>query len=426
MKRLLVLLAKTGYRAADFLDAAEALGAETVVASDRCHVLDAQDSAPQTRESVVYDPRSPSEAAQTIAEYARVRPVDAVVATDDATAVLAARVNALLGLPHNDLEGADATRDKLAARRRLSAAGLAQPGFREISVLVDSAAAAIHESPGFPCVVKPRGLSASRGVIRADDPPSFDAALARIRALLAEPEVRARSGALADSVIVERYLPGREAALEGLVTDGEVEVLALFDKPDPLVGPYFEETLYITPSRMSDAAQANTVRAAADACRALGIRHGPIHAEVRIDDDDQAWVLECAARSIGGLCSRTLRFSTGQSLEALVIAHALGLPVDPRRDQRASGVLMIPIPLSGVLKAVGGLEDAGNIEGVEDIVITARIGRSIRKLPEGDAYLGFAFATGDTPEAVEGILREVHETLQVEITPGLGIVTPAT
>jgi biotin carboxylase len=261
-------------------------------------------------------------------------------------------------------------------------------------------------------VVKPISLAASRGVIRADDPESARVAAERIRAILAEAERPAD-----EPLLVEEYVPGEEVAVEGLLRGGQLDVLAVFDKPDPLVGPYFEETLYVTPSRLPPAGQRQVCEAVGAAASALGLREGPVHAEVRIDPAGQPWVLELAARSIGGLCSRSLRFGTGVSLEELILRHALSLPLDPVREQAAAGVMMLPIPAAGTLREVTGQDEARAVPGITELELPIRPGRPVRPLPEGDRYLGFLFARAATPEEVESALRTAHAHLGIVIDP---------
>jgi biotin carboxylase len=293
-------------------------------------------------------------------------------------------------------------------RRALGAAGVPQPEHRTVGANDDPAALAAEV--GLPCVVKPLSLSASRGVIRADDPRAAAAAAGRVRAILAEagedPE---------GPLLVERYVPGAELAVEGLLRAGSLEPLAVFDKPDPLEGPYFEETIFTTPSRLPGETVAAVTGLAADACEALGLREGPVHAELRIDGES-AWVLELAARSIGGLCSRSLRFGIGVSLEEVILRHALGLPLgDLRREAAASGVMMLPIPRAGVLREVRGQDEARAVRGIAGLEISIGRDRPVRPLPEGDRYLGFLFARGETPAQVEVALRAAHERLEIDI-----------
>jgi biotin carboxylase len=399
--RLLLLLPTATYRAADFLTAARALGAEVAVASERRLVSmgDAQ---------LTLDLCRPEAAAEAIATLAEEKPLDAVVAVDDQGVRVAALVAERLGLPGNPPEAAAATRDKAAMRRALAAAGVPQPEHRTLGPGDDPAA--ITPDVGLPCVVKPLSLSASRGVIRADDPQAAAAAVARVRAILAEAE-QDHEGPL----LIERYVPGAEVSVEGLLRAGSLETLAVFDKPDPLEGPYFEETIFTTPSRLPAGVVAAVTSMTADACAALGLREGPVHAELRIEGE-HVWMLEVAARSIGGLCSRSLRFGLGVSLEELILRHALGLPLgDLRREPAASGVMMLPIPRAGVLREVRGQDEARAVPGIAGLEISIGRGRPVVPLPEGDRYLGFVFARGETPAQVEQVLRTAHARLEIDI-----------
>ena len=401
MARLLLLLPTASYRATDFLTAARALGAEVLVASDR-RLVSMGDS------QLTLDLSRPEAAAEAIAALAEERPLDAVVAVDDQGVRVAALAAERLGLSGNPVEAAAATRDKAAMRRALAAAGVPQPEHRTVGPSDDPAALAADV--GLPCVVKPLSLSASRGVIRADDPEAAAAAAARVRAILAEAGEDPQG-----PLLVERYVPGAEVAVEGLLRAGSLEPLAVFDKPDPLEGPYFEETIFTTPSRLPVEVVAAVTRTTADACAALGLREGPVHAELRIDDE-RVWMLELAARSVGGLCSRSLRFGVGVSLEELILRHALGLPLDDLgREAAASGVMMLPIPKAGVLKEVRGQAEARAVPGVTGLEISIARGKAVRALPEADRYLGFLFARGETPEQVERTLRTAHGQLEIVI-----------
>ena len=435
MRCLLLLVPKTSYRSADYLAAADALGLPVVLGTDRCKALDATGIAPTSRPNLVLDFRNVPASVRAIRAAAQGHGIGAVIGTDDQTTALAAAAAAALGQPHNARAAVGAATDKALLRQTLTAAGVPQAQWTEIEVASDPGAAADHvaQTVGFPAVLKPRGLNASRGVIRADDRGGAAAAFERITSLLAEPLVAKRAGDTATSILAERFLPGAEAALDGLLTGGALQILAVFDKPDALDGPYFEETIYVTPSRLPAPVLATIEAVTARACAALGLVHGPVHAELRVAGN-QAFVIEIAARSIGGLCGRTLRFAlsgpaTGQghdparSLEALVIQHALGLAPAAQPAAGAAGVLMIPIPRCGVLREVHGVAEALAIDGVEDVVITAELDRSIRTLPEGEAYLGFAFARGESPAAVEATLRQVQATLQPRIDAALPIFT---
>jgi biotin carboxylase len=410
---LLLLVPTTSYRLDDFRAAARRLGVPLVVGSDLCHKV--EELFLEREDHVSLDYRRPERAAEQIAERARAHPVGGIVPASDATAVIAALAAERLGLPRNPPEAARRAANKHAMRTALRAAGVPVPDFRLFALDGDPGSAAA-EVP-YPCVLKPLIFSASRGVIRADDPEGFVAAWRRIARLLDDTraERRAREEGAAGQVLVEAFVPGAEVALEGLLRGGRLEVLAVFDKPDPLDGPFFEETLYVTPSRHPAALLATVEAVAADGARALGLAEGPVHAELRLSPGGPV-VLEIAARSIGGLCSRTLRFGAGLTLEEVLVAHAMGLPLASlRREARASGVMMLPIPRRGVLHAVRGVEAARAVPGVEDVVITAPLGRGVVPLPEGDAYLGFLFAKGETPAEVEAALREGHRRLELDL-----------
>jgi biotin carboxylase len=403
MARVLLLLPTGTYRAPDFVAAATALGAEVVVGSERRQAL----ADGMGDRALVVDMAHPDAAVGAVLGLHQRSPIDAVVAVDDQGGLVAARASERLGFLHNPPDAVAATRDKAAMRKAFSTAGLAQPAWRLAHP--GDAVAELAAKVGFPCVVKPLSLSASRGVIRADTPEDAVAAVARVRAIL-DDAAEDPTG----PVLIERFVPGAEVAVEALLEGGRLRPLAVFDKPDPLDGPYFEETIYVTPSRL--AGQDAVVEAAARGATALGLTEGPIHAEARIGLDGAVWLLELAARSIGGLCSRALRFGAGVSLEELILRHALRLPLDDlARERAASGVMMLPIPAAGTLRAVHGQNEARAVPGIVGLEISVPIGRPVRPLPEGDRYLGFLFARGDTPEAVEASLREAHAALRIDI-----------
>ena len=409
MDRLLLLLPTTTYRTEDFLDAARTLGVDIVCASEEPSTFEAH--APDHLLTV--DFADPDAAAAKVAELARRRPLSAVVGVDDLTTVAAAAIAERLGLRSNAVAAVTAARDKYQMRQCLAAAGVPVPRFRRIAVKDDPFLTA--RGVTFPCVLKPLTLSASRGVIRANNVDQFIAAVRRIAAILQRDDVGA-GGDAAQYVLAEQYVPGVEVALEGLLMDGTLHTLALFDKPDPLEGPFFEETIYVTPSRLPAPVQEAIERVTASACLALGLREGPVHAELRVNDAGP-WVLEVAARSIGGLCSRTLRFGTGMTLEELILRHALGWPIATlARERRPAGVMMIPIPRAGRLAAVRGVEVAAAVGGIEEVTITAHVGQELVPLPEGWQYLGFIFARADTPDAVEAALRDAHARLAFDVS----------
>jgi biotin carboxylase len=398
MPRVLLLLPTATYRAEDFLSAAAAVGADVVIASDRRQAL----HGAMGDRALRVDLHRPERAAAAIVELSRSVALDAVVAVDDGGVMAAALASERLGFPHNPPSAVAATRDKAAMRQALDAAGVTQPGFVVLAPGDDASRVP------FPAVLKPVALSGSRGVIRVDDAATARTAVSRIRAILTA------AGEDTDGpILAEAYVPGVEVAVEALVRAGELEVLAIFDKPDPLEGPYFEETIYVTPSRLPAGRLQRVEELTAAAAAGLGLREGPVHAEVRLDGD-RAWVLELAARSIGGLCSRALRFGADISLEEVILRHALALPLGPHvRERAASGVMMLPIERAGTLRGVGGVEDARAVAGVQDVRITIPAGRPVVPLPEGDRYLGFIFARGETPAHVEAALRQAHAALDV-------------
>ena len=406
MARLLLILPSATYRAPDFIAAAQELGVAVTVASDRGAAM----SAAMGERTLTLRTSDPHAAAEAIVARAQDTPFAAIVGVDDQGVMAAALAAERLGLAHNPPRAVARTRDKAALREALAEANVPQPRFAVLPADADVLAAT--RQTGLPCVVKPLSLSGSRGVIRADDVGQARAAAQRVRTIMAG------AGEPADApLLFESYLPGAEVAVEGLLHAGRLQVLAIFDKPDPLEGPYFEETLYITPSRLPAAAQAEIERITAQSATALDLREGPIHAELRVDGRHIS-VLEIAARSIGGLCSRALRFGVGVSLEELILRHALGLDADELgRESIAAGVMMIPIPLSGTLVEVAGQEQARDVPGIGGLEITIPRGRPVVALPEGDRYLGFLFARGLTPEAVEASLREAHAHLRITIEP---------
>ena len=402
--RLLLLLPTRTYRTEDFVDAAQQLGVDLVCASEKPSTLEAL--APDNL--LTLDFSDPADAAARAVEWSKERPLAAVVGVDDLTAAAAAAIAERLGLRASAPAAVAAARDKFQMRQCLAAAGVPVPRFRRIALSENAVVAA--RGVEFPCVLKPLSLSASRGVIRANTTEQFVVAFNRIAALLARDDV-AVTGDAARYLLAEEYVPGLEVALEGLLVHGRLHVLALFDKPDPLEGPFFEETIYVTPSRLPESVQRAIRDTTSAACAALGLTEGPVHAELRVNDDGP-WVLEVAARSIGGLCSRTLRFGTGMTLEEIILRHALGWPITTlERERSAAGVMMIPIPRAGVLRAVRGLEDAKATDHVVDVVISAHVGQDVVPLPEGWQYLGFVFARADTPAVVEDALRVAHARL---------------
>ncbi len=413
--RVMLVLPTETYRATAFLRAAETLGLHVAVASNEAPTL----AALMEGRVLTLDLRHPDESSDLAAAFATRWPVDAVVGVDEASVVTAAHIAERLGTPRrNPVVAVEATRDKRLMRGMLAAAGVRQPAFVEIDV--DASATVLDDAirhVGLPCVVKPVDLAASRGVIRADTMAEVGAAVQRTGALLR----KICAPGTIPPLLVERYVDGVEVALEGVLDEGVLGVIALFDKPDPLRGPFFEETLYVTPSRLDRAAQRAVVHEVRAAIAALGLRHGPVHAEARVAGDTLS-VIEIAARSIGGLCSQVIRVTASDmpgavlSLEEVILRQACALPLGTLRlYDRACGVVMLPTPVAGVLRAVSGVDQAAHVAGVTGVTISVPVGESVMPLPEGDRYLGFIFARGEATAQVEAALRKAQSLLHVKI-----------
>ena len=398
-----------------YLEAARDLGIGMLVASEGEHSL-----VPGIGDGLRVDFGDPDAVIERIVSAHRDRPVAGVVATDDGTVEIANRAAAALGLAHNAPSAARITRRKDLARAALAAAGLPVPAVRRVELRrpLGSQLAGVE----FPCVVKPLALSASRGVIRADDPPGLEAACRRAGAIARAAAVASAGTEERDALLVESFVPGPEIALEGMLEGGKLSVLAIFDKPDPLDGPFFEETIYVTPSRLPRPVQTLAAERVRAGCAAYGLTEGPVHAELRLHDGD-AWIIEIAARTIGGDCARLFTFGSGTSLEHLVLQRALGRAPDVafRDPGRAAGVLMIPTPGAGTLRRVEGVMAASRIPGICEVSVTVREGYELTPLPEGGTYLGFVFALGDDPAGVEESLRRARETVRVVVAPSLAV-----
>jgi biotin carboxylase len=416
---VLIVAQTTGYQTRAFEEAASRLGVELAYATDRCDRLD-----DPWRDGAIAVRFHDAQAAGTLATALADRPVRGVLAVGDRPTLVAAGVAERLGLRWHSPRAAAMAHDKRRMREALAAAGLPVPPF--FTVPADADPHTLVPRVQFPGVVKPTILSASRGVIRVDDPDSFVAAFRRLRALLDAPDVREMRDPQADVVQIERYIPGREYAVEALMDRGALRVLAIFDKPDPLEGPFFEETIYVTPSRAEPALLSRLERAVADAAQALGLSHGPVHAECRVNDTG-VYILEAAARPIGGLCARALRFTGpggGRStLEELLLRHALGESTTSwTREADASAVMMIPIPRAGVLRRVEGIDAAERVAGTEAVVMTAKPDQRLVPLPEGASYLGFIFARAASPAGAEAAVRQAHAALRFTIDPEIPVV----
>ena len=409
MPRVLLLFARTSYRAEAFLEAARRLGVDVTVGSNHRQAL--ADLAPGA--TLTLGIKDVARSSATIVRFAADYPLAAIVAAEDDFTPLAAAASEALGLTHHPSQAVRCARNKALMRERLSAAGFSSPWFRTAQLEDDPVAVA--SGIEFPCVLKPLALSASRGVIRADTLEQFVPAWNRIRAILEEKDVVGRIGRLATEILIEAYLPGREVAVEGIVSAGELLTLAVLDKPDPMEGPFFEETILLTPSSFPEPFQEDITSLVSECAAHLGLSDGPIHAELRVHDD-RISLLEIAPRSIGGRCSAILRFEPDASLEELILRHALGMPLHGfLREPGAAGVMMLPIPAAGILREVGGLEAALEVPDIDGLEITIPLGHTLVPLPEGNRYLGFLFARAKTPDQVETALRAAHSRIEVRI-----------
>jgi hypothetical protein len=413
MKRVLLLATTTGYQIRSFGEAAQKLGVQLVFASDRCDQLD----DPWADHAIPVRFWDEAQSLETILDACRTTPIHGIIAVGDRPTVLAAQVAQALGLAGNPPDAVRASRNKLASRRTFMCAGLPTPEFVDVSIADDPAVLAARCK--FPAVIKPLALSGSRGVMRVDHTRDFVRAFDRLVRLLKSPDILNERDDVHGRAIIESYIPGNEYAIEGAMTDGVFRPFVIFDKPEPLVGPFFEETIYVTPSRATPVTQQAILDEVAIAARALGLHHCPIHAECRVNTAG-VYVLEVAPRPIGGLCARAVRFHDMSwapvPLEEVLLRHSLGEDIGPYTPStEASGVMMIPIPRRGVYRGVQGVDRAASIPGIDDVRITAKVDELLLPVPEGRSYLGFIFASGKDPGAVEQSLRDAHAALAFQI-----------
>jgi biotin carboxylase len=415
-KRILLLFPAQSYRVESFVTAARRLGIGLVLGTDLPGSF-ARHGLPL----IAIDFRQPKEASAAIEAHVQAAQLDGIVPTNESSAVVAALAAERLGLPHVKATAVYAARNKRLMRELFAEAGVPGPQFIVLEPSEDPKK--LLPAVRFPCVVKPTMLTGSQGVIRANDPAELLAAVRRVRTILARHGSDASSDPDFYHLLVEDYIPGREVAVEAVVSGGRFRLLAMFDKPDDLVGPYFEETLYITPSRLPSPVQSAVLEVAEQAARAIGLSQGPLHVELRIDGPRIA-VVEIAGRSMGGLCSRVLDRVTGP-LEDIILSQAAGLELPINETTRANGqvrklaagVMMMPIPRSGVLRRVTGMQAARAVPGVEGVTLAIEPGESIRVLPDGASYLGFIFALGATPAEVEQSLRASFAELEFVLSP---------
>jgi biotin carboxylase len=428
-KTVALFAAKLGYQTRSFESAARKLNVQLAYVTDRCPEL----ADPWNDNAIAARFANPEEAAATAMQSLRGKPLHAILALGDAPAVAAAYAARGLGLRANHPAAVEACLNKFRMREVLRDAGLFNPPtdfwFRRIPLSPEPEPALLGIQ--FPCVIKPLSLSASQGVMRANNREEFRQAARRLAHLLDRPDLQMKNPSSPREAMVEEYIPGAEVAVEGILIDGELKLLAIFDKPDPLEGPFFEETTYVTPSRLSSQQQSAILDRATQSIRAIGLTHGPVHAEFRINERG-IWPLEVAPRPIGGMCAASLAFSSMQysepiGLEELILRHAIGEDLSTwQRERAASGVMMIPVPTSGIFDHVDGVEEATVTADVTDVQITARVHDEILAWPEGSSYLGFIFAKSESPAGAERALREAHCKLHFQIHPTLPVKHPVT
>lgn len=410
-RRVLLLLPKESYRSDDFLQAAEALGIEVIVARNLCHQL-ADRWQLNILLSLPFD--NPARAARKVERELAGDVPEAVIGIDDKGVEAAAAIAEVLHIKGNLHRAVATLHDKYLFRKLQQQLGLPHPAFVPSS---HSRGRTTSQPIDYPCVIKPSRLSGSRGVIRVDAADDLDEVINRVENIVRHSDM----GTSGTTVLLEQYLEGSEHALEAIMDQGELRTLAIFDKPDPLEGPYFAETIYVTPSRLSQGTQMDFQRQVQLICRQAGITEGPIHAECRVHHNTVT-LLEVAPRSIGGSCGKVLRHALGMSLEELILRHVLRETL-PTIDLSgpAVGVMMLPVPVAGIYNSIDGIVEAEGIPGVEVVEVSARPGDRVLPLPEESTYLGFVFASGESPEFVVTALREARDRLFINIKPILNV-----
>ena len=404
---VILIIPSASYRTSAFITAVKKLDLKVLVISDKSQVF----SGKYPDNLIIMNFHHWKDRLDEISEWSERNGLKAVIGVDEESIVLAANISNYLNKEHNPVDSVLLTKNKYLMRIELKKAGICSPWFKRFPV---------HESPKkiineiiFPCVIKPTFLSASRGVIRVNTIKELSDGFKTLNDLLSLEEIRKRGGDQSDWILVEEYIPGKEVAIEGIVSEGKLKVLAVFDKPEPLVGPTFEETIFVTPSILPEKTLYSLFETAEIAVNTLGIVKGPVHIEIRINSSGN-YILECASRSIGGICSNVLEFHGGMSLEELILRSYLGRNVEKTKlTDTARGVMMMPNEKSGILKEIRGVEDALNVKGVTDLQITLKPGENLEPLPKGDRYLGFIFAEDKDQELVIKALKNAWSKIAV-------------
>lgn len=343
--------------------------------------------------------------------------IGAVLGYEEDATLTVAHIAAALGLPAHPVAAAEAALDKPMMKQRFAAAGIPAADF--IVAADEDEAVAWAEAGGYPVVVKPCRGSASQGVIRANDEHTLRQAYRRLRRIIRDHELD-NGGRPPSAHLVERYLPGSELSCELLLQYGAPEVITEFGKPLPLTGPYFEESIYLTPPALGAALRREVHELSMAAAKALGFYHGPAHCEIRLTPDGPK-VLEIAGRLLGGACAGSFRDRLGEDLDALLLRSALGeritLPA-PADDAPTVGALMIPVPGEGRVVAVRGDDGARRVPGVRDVSLQTEPGEIVVPFPEQACYaVGFVSASGPDEAAVVGSLGQAAAQISLELTP---------
>lgn len=407
MKNILLLVPTETYRAEAFITGAAALGVSLTIASERRQAM----AASMGRRTLVVSMQNPEVGLKQIEQAADNMQFDAIISVDDGGLATAALASKKLGLKYISTNSAQMSNNKIAMRKRLEQTEISKPWFlvhkptNKISITTGAI-------PSFPIIVKPASLSGSIGVMRIDAPEDVESALALCESIQMD------HGCGGDTqTLIEQYISGVECAVEAMVFNDQLKILAIFDKPRPLEGPYFAETIYVAPSERDREIQNKLQSTLEEARKALEIKTGPIHAEFRITSDREVYLIELAARSIGGMCSNAIPLSGGRSLEELIIAEALGMEIPEFAiENQASGVFMMPVPAKGVLRSISGVEEAKSTRWITNVTLSMMINSEVSPIPYDARYVGFIFAKAPTSRAVVEALEEAFKKIEIEIS----------
>lgn len=404
-KRLLLISHHNSYRIASYIKAAKNLSLDVTIASQGKHSL-----VTEVADGLHVNFDDTESALKEIIKENNKKPFAGILGSDDQTVELAAQAAKVLHLPHNPPEAAQYSHRKDLARAKLTLADRNVP-FHCLLNLTKPIKNQIIDLP-LPCVVKPLNMSASRGVIRVDNTEQLKVACERLRPILADsPNIFEQT-----HILIEAYIDGIEIAYEGYLQNKKLNTITIFDKPDQLTGPYFAETIYVTPSSLDNDLQLAIKMEIEKSCKAYGLVTGSIHAECRIDKNNKVWILEIASRTIGGDCARILD-NNNYSLEEMAILLSIGKNITIKKSKKARAVMMIPIKQKGLLKRVEGLSLANKVKHIDSIDIIINQGHELIPLPEGNQYLGYIFSSADTSEKATEAIRMAYDILTFITSP---------